>query len=246
MVRSRLGLKVLGLCALALGLMAFVTSAAQAEVNARWKVAGVDVTGATEVATEIKSIEGNTASLLFTTKGGTKVTILCTDAKFDEGGKLIKEGGLSLGRILFKGCVTLLNGTLSSACKPKGGGAPVGEVLTEKGKGLIVLDVVGGVTEEYVKITPDSGTLFSTLQLGAECSIGETVKVEAKAAGEGLWIKDAATETKTSKELFLTESTTHLIVEALQGLIALGQPATIDGSAIIGLTGGAAFSGRPG
>src|SRR4051794_28891164 len=102
MVRSRLGLKVLGLCALALGLMAFAASAAQAEVNARWKVAGVDVTGATEFQTEIKEIESKTASLLFTTKGGTKVTILCTDAKFDGGGKLIKEGGVSLGRVEFK------------------------------------------------------------------------------------------------------------------------------------------------
>jgi hypothetical protein len=246
-VRSRLGLKVLGLCALALGLMAFVASAAQAEMNARWKVAGSEITGANFAHPVIREIEGKTGSLLFTTKGGTKVTILCTTAEIDEGFLLIKEGGVALGRILFKGCVTLLNGLLSSACKPKGGGAPIGEILSEKGKGLIVLDEVAGVDEDYVKITPDEGTLFSKLELGKECSIGEVVKVETKAAGEGFWLRDCPTGTKTSKEQFLTEAVIHLIEESLHGLIALGQPATIDGSANVQLNGGAtSWSGKPG
>ena len=83
MVRSRLGLKVLGLCALALGLMAFVASAAQAEKTAHWNVAGKSVTGAEEFQLEIKELEGNTATLEFTTAGGTTlVKILCTSAKF--------------------------------------------------------------------------------------------------------------------------------------------------------------------
>jgi len=247
MVRSRLGLKVLGLCALALGLMAFVTSAAQAELAARWKVAGVEVTGATEVQTEIKEIENKTATLLFTTAGGTKVSILCTAAKFDEGGKLIKEGGLSLGRILFTGCVTLLNGASSPPCTPKTSGKALGEILTLKGKGLAVLDKVtleGGVvdTEDYVKITPDEGKLFAKLEMGPECSIGEFVNVEAKSLGEGLWIKDCKGNTG-----YKTEAATHLIEESLHGLIALGQPATIDGSAVVQLVGGTTlWSGVPG
>ena len=114
MVRSRLGLKVLGLCALALGLMAFVTSVAQAEVTRTGKSQETAVTGTEEKPLEIKEIENKTGTLEFTTKGGTLVKILCTAAKFDEGGKLIKEGGISLGRILVHG---VLRPELNSATR---------------------------------------------------------------------------------------------------------------------------------
>lgn len=242
MIRSRLGLKVLGLCALALGLMAFVASAAQAELTAHWNVAGSPVTGANSFQLEIREIENSTATLLFTTKGGTKVGILCQKAKFDEGGKLIKEGTLSLGRVLFEKCVVFLNEKLSSACEAHTTGQAVGNVLTEKATGLIVLDVVGGQTEDYVKITPDSGTLLAPIEMGPECAIGTLVKVEGI-----LWIKDCPTGNKTSTERFLTEDVSHLIEESLHGMTALGQPATIDGSAFVQLPGGTTnFSGTPG
>jgi len=251
-VRSRLGLKVLGLCAFALGLMAFVAGAAQAETTSHWNVAGKSVTETESFQTEIKELEGNTATLLFTTKSGTKVSILCKTAKFDEGGALVKEGGLSLGRILFTGCVTLLNGVLSPPCIPKTTGKAAGEILSEKAKGLIVLDEVEKVKQDYVQITPDTGTLFAKLETGVECSIGEVVKVEAKSAAEGgggLWIKDCkgnGTAGPPPTAGFTTEAATHLIEESLHGLLALGQPATIDGSAVIALTSGALFSGTPG
>jgi hypothetical protein len=242
MVRSKLGLKALGLCALVLGLMAFASSAAQAESGAHWNVAGTAVTGATAVQTEIKELEGNSATLLFTTKSGTKVGILCTTAKFDGGGALIKEGGVSLGRVEFKGCVTFLNGEPSLPCKPKTAGKALGEILSERGTGLIVLDA----GEDYVKITPENAKgetakLFARLEMGLECSIGEIVNVEAKELGQGLWIKDCLGNTGFTKE-----ATTHLIEESLHQLIALGQPATIDGSAVIGLETGQLFSGTPG
>jgi hypothetical protein len=258
MVRSRLGLKVLGLCALALGLMAFIASAAQAEATSHWNVAKKSVTGAEEFQLEIKELEGGTANLAFTTKSGTKVKILCTVAKFDEGGKLIKEGGLSLGRILFTNCVTLLNGALSPPCKPKTTGKALGEILSERGKGLITLDEVGGVKQDYVKIVPEdkegkASTLFAPIEMGEECAIGTLVKVEAKSAGEGLWIKDCGkinAETNACEESnagFTTEKPTHLIRESLEGLIALGQPAKIEGSAVVQLTGGLTnWSGTPG
>jgi hypothetical protein len=242
MVRSRLGLKVLGLCALALGLTAFVTSAAQAEVNSRWKVAGAEVTGTQEKPLEIVSIENKTATLEFTTKGGSLVKILCTEAKFDEGGALIKEGGLSLGRILFTGCSVELNKEAAPGCKAHSTGQAVGTVLSEKGKGLMVLDVVGGVTENYVKITPDEGTTFAKIEMGEECAIGTLVKVEAKAGAEGgLWVKDCK-----GSESFKAEAATHLVEESLHGLLALGQPALIEGSAVVGLISGAIFGGTPG
>jgi hypothetical protein len=263
MIRSRLGLKVLGLCALALGLMAFVASAAQAEELAHWNIINakselvqVNETNKLFAQLEINKIENETATLLFTTAGGTKVGILCKTAKFDEGGLLQAHGGISLGRILFEGCVVLLNEKLSPGCQAHTTGQANGKILTEKGKGLIVLDVVGGVTEDYTKIVPDpvegkESLTFAKIEMGEECSIGELVEVKAKADGEGLWIKDCAAEGKTSKERFLEESKEHLIEESLHGLVALGQPATIDGSALVRLaiTGehnGLKWGGTPG
>ena len=241
MVRSRLGLKVLGLCALALGLMAFVAGAAQAESASHWNVAGKSVTGSEEFQGEIKEIENKSATLEFTTLGGTLVKILCTAAKFTEGGKLVKEGGLSLGKISFTGCKVELNSKAAAACEAHSTGKPVGTIETLKGKGLITLDVVSGKSEDYTKITPDEGTTFAIIEMGEECAIGTKVEVKAKAAGEGLWIKDGGGNTG-----FTTSAATHLILEALKGLIALGQPAVIEGSAVVALTGGASWSGTPG
>ncbi len=232
MIRSRLGLKALFLSGLVLGLMAMSSSAAQAsEAAAKWLLDGVDI-GANRPQLVIKEIEGKTASLEFTTKGGTNVLILCTTAEFDEGGKLEPEGKLSLGRIKFKGCVTLLNEVVSAACKPAGGGtaAKSGEILSLKGKGEILLDE----TKERVKISPDEGTKFAVIELGATCAIGETVNVEGS-----LWIRDCNNQE-------LVDAIEHLIVEAtgasLEGLKALGQPAKILGSAWMIL--GAPFTGH--
>jgi hypothetical protein len=102
MNRSRLGLKALGLCVLAVGVMAIgFAGVAQAEETGgtwTWSNAGKTGTfGSTLEASPIIALENNTASLLFTTGGGTKVTFLCTGAAFDEGGQL--AGG---GEILFR------------------------------------------------------------------------------------------------------------------------------------------------
>jgi hypothetical protein len=247
MLRSRLGLKVLGLWAVGLGAMAIGAGGAGAETNSRWNVAGKSVTGTESFQTEIKEIENNTGQLLFTTKSGTKVAILCTTMKFTAvSGRLIKEGSISLGRVLFDLCLTKLNGVTSAACKPRSWGALSGSILTEAFNGLIILDEVNGVKQDYVKITPENSAsltskLFTKIELGAECAIGEFVNVEAKSLGEGLWIKDCKGNTS-----FTSEAETHLIEESLNGLIALGQPATIDGSAIVWLTGGVLWSGTPG
>jgi hypothetical protein len=259
MARSRL--KALGLCALVLGLMAFASSAAQAETGAHWNIikanselVQVNETNKLFAQVEIREIENNTATLLFTTKAGTKVGILCTTAKFDEGGLLQASGGVSLGRMLFTGCIVFLNGVRVEACEAHTTGKAKGEILTLKIKGLIVLDVVGGVTQDYVKFTPDEGNAFAHIELGVECAIGELVLVEAKSAGEGFWIKDCGKVSGTgaceeSNKSFLEEKPEHLITESLHGLIALGQPATIDGSAFVRLSGEHAllqWGGTPG
>lgn len=229
MVRSRFGLKALVLSGLLLGLMAFSASAAQAEVGAKWFVVNSGGTNV-EVTTaglspqlEIKELEEKTATLLFTTKGGTKVAILCTAAAFDEGGKLISEGGVSLGRVLFSGCSVKLNGVAAPACQAHSVGKATGEILTLKAKGLLVLDKETSTTSKLVKLVPDEGTSFAVILMGEECSIGEEVPV----TGE-LWLKDPSVSTAAVE---------HLISEGLKKLVALGVEATIDGSALVKLSG---------
>ncbi len=241
MLRSRLRLKVLGLCTIVLGLIAVFASAAQAEATAHWNVGGKAVTGSEEIQSEIKELENKTATLEFTTVGGTLSKILCTDAKITEGGKLIKEGGVSSGRTRFTGCKMELNNKPTSSCAPHSAGQPVGTIETLKAKGLITLDVVSGKAEDYVKVVPIEGTTFVIGELGEECAIGEKIEVKVKSAGEGLWIKDCKGNTG-----FTTEATTHLTEESLHTLIALGQPVKIEGSLITGSTSGMSASGTPG
>ncbi len=231
MIRSRLGLKLLALGGLVLGLMAFAASA-HAEIGAKWRVNGSDV-GSLEPKLLIKELENKSASLAFTTKGGTKVLILCTAAEFDEGGKLIGNGTISLGKVKFTGCKVLLNEVAAANCEAHSPGQPNGTILSEKSEGLIVLDTTTGVTNDLVKIKPDSGLVFAVIELGAKCSVAESVNVEVKAVGEGLWIRDCKGNTS-----FLTEAASHLIEEALEGLKALGVAAKIIGSAIVELEGG--------
>jgi hypothetical protein len=267
MVRSRLGLKILGLCALALGLMAFASSAAQAEVGAFWSIKrlapnegelfkipnGPGGVVNLQPLLEINGLENKTGTLEFKTAGGTLVKILCTDAKFDEGGNLLAQGAISLGRVHFTGCKVELNSAPAPACQAHSPGKAAGEILSEKGKGLIVLDVVNTVTQDYVKIIPEkvnakgeteTSKLFAKIEMGEECAIGTLVNVEAKSLGEGLWIEDCL-----GSASFLEEKVEHLIKESLKGLIALGQPAVIEGSAFVRLGPGHAgqkWGGTPG
>jgi hypothetical protein len=225
MIRSRLGLKALVLSGLVLGLMAFAAAGAQAEGN--FKVNGANIAGALLPSIQVSSVENKTASLLFTLKSGTKVEILCTEIRLLDGlttndAKLGIEGKVDLGRVHFKECLTKLNGTTSANCKPFTG-ANSGLILTEPGKGLLRLHE----GQPVIEITPDTGTTFVTISLGEFCAIGSEVPV----AGV-LFLKDC-------KNLGATEATEHLIEElpALTKLTALGQPATLDGSAIVKLTG---------
>jgi hypothetical protein len=225
--------KGLGLCALVLGLMAFGGGVAQAETGAKWQVKGADV-GSLSPQLVIREFENETAILSFKTVGGTEVEILCKKAEIDEGGKLIANGGISLGRILFKGCVTLLNKVLSTKCKPKTAGKALGEILTEKFTGLIVLDV----GNDLVKLTPDVGTKFAEIELGETCAPAESLPV----TGE-LFLKDCK-----GNASFTAEAATHLVEEGLSKLIALGQPAKLIGSAILefgGVHAGLLWSGKP-
>jgi hypothetical protein len=104
---------------------------------------------------------------------------------------------------------------------------------------------------------PDEGSTFAKIEMGEFCAIGTLVKVEAKSAGEGLWLKDCGKvnektgECEESNNGFLEEKPEHLITESLHGLIALNVPATIDGSAWVRLANpgehaGLSWGGTPG
>ncbi len=234
MIKSRFSLKALGLCALVLGLMAFTTSAAQAEPGATWtiiKASGLLLpipNGVEDLLPQAQStLENSTGSLLFTTKGGTKVEILCTAVELVEGGKLIAEGGLSLGRARFTGCITKLNSVLSKNCEPHTG-ASKGVIETLKATGLLVLHELkpSGVKDLLLKLSPDLLLHFANIELSELCAIGEKVPVEGH-----LYLKDCLNDLSTH----LVE---HLFEEGpLTSLTALGQPATIDGSILVRLVG---------
>jgi hypothetical protein len=229
MHRSRTGFRVVGLCLMAaLSLMAFA-AAAQAETGANWRVKGVNVNGTLLPEVQVKEIENKTASLLLTTKGGTKVEFLCTTAVLN-GAKLTTSGGVTEGSVEFTNCLTKLNGEVSAPCKPGNG---TGIIKTKQGKGLLIL--VGGVPVTSIK--PVSGEVLTVIELGTKCSIAESVEVKGV-----LNLKDCQNATST-------ELTDHLIEEGPgTSLTALGVKATLDGSALVHLVGahaGLLWSGLP-
>jgi len=273
-VKSRLGLKVLGLSALVLGLMAFASSAAQAEVNAKWAILKANgelitispVDGlkgrGDELLPEvnIKEIEvlagtGVKEAILLTKVAGVETAILCTAAELKDAAgtgrpKLLLEGTI-LGKVTFTGCITKLKGVTSAPCKPHAPAAsPEGTITTELAKGLIVLhELVGGVKHTVFLIKPDSGETFVTLTLGKagvenECVIGEKLPISGK-----LTLEDCNNK-------FQVEEVEHLIKEfaALTDLWVLNKTAehkaTIDGSAWAKLVGagheGLKWAGLPG
>lgn len=241
MIRSRLGLKALVLSGFVLGLMALGAAGAQAEPNSKWLVSGVDVAD-TLPQLVIKQVENNSAVLEFKTKAGTEVEILCTDGEFDTGGKLAAEGGITLGTIVFTGCLVNLNKVFAKNCKPHSSGKPDGEILTAAGKGLLLLDkLASGALTDLTIIKPDVGKVFVIIEMGELCAIGEKVNVETATEADGLWLKDIGGNTGA-----LESKAVHLIVEAdspLHKLLALGQPALILGSAEVELGSGLPWKG---
>jgi hypothetical protein len=238
----RLRFKAFGLCALVLGLMAFAASAAQAEPEARWMVAGANIEGATEVPIaeeleieKLEDIKNPGKHLVLLTKIlGILTHILCTTAKLINA-KLIKEGGVSAGgKVQFGGCGTFLeeSSTASAPCLPKTAG--VNDIIeTNKGKGLLKL--FGGVGETL--IMPEEGETLAIVESSAECAVGQKIKMTGH-----IVIKDC----KNIK----TEEVGHLIeVDNVNSTLkASGQKAEIHGSAIVKLAGsglGKLWSGLP-
>jgi hypothetical protein len=222
MVRSRLGLKALGLCALVFGLMAIGASGAQASEWYHLKEGKLLAIGDL-LPTLLAELDSAKGTLLFKTGGGTLVHIACTGAELING--KLKEGGkTTAGKAKFTGCEAYLNGsaTASTACVPETKGT---KLIIESAEGLVLIALHSGTTTALVE--PETGTTLTTIELGEECSIGETVPVTGH-----LTVEDCQNE-------FTVHKTVHLVQEhaTLHNLLALGQPATLDGSANVFLGG---------
>jgi hypothetical protein len=199
MIRSRLGLKALGMCALVLGLMAVWAGAAQAEnTGGSWtyETGGVLKTfeGALaepEITGEIeKDASGNPIPLVLHSEAleGTKVLYECKSFTVAAGSKL-KPNGVVLGKLLFHECKTFLNGVESKPCEPKAGGSP-GLIVTGLIKAQMLLHKLAGGTIDKILIAEgetEAGVLtqhFAFIESSASCSLGIKALVGGKFAIE--------------------------------------------------------------
>jgi len=246
MIRSRLGLKALGLCALVVGVMSMSAGAAQAQPNSKWFFNGAQLAEA--LKPELQATLENSMGSLLTVLGGKNIHILCTALKlvgatiFNT--KELKEGGQTLGKIDFSGCkffeLVVAGGATKEipACEPIAEGVK-GLIVSNFVKGLIELhEPSAGVKEGFVKFTPDPpATLFTTISLGEECAFGSELRISGSVG-----LKDCNKE-------FTVEKVTHLVEPVLQALIVNGgASATLDGSANVSLAGahvGKTWSGKP-
>ena len=234
MIRSRLGLKALGMCALVLGLMAVWAGAAQAEeTGGSWTYipAGGGTLQTFSGTLHEPSINGaleETATLHSEVLEGTKVLYHCTAVSV-VGGKL-QLGGDVAGTLVFSGCTTLLNGVISAPCKPKAGGTEEGVIKTVAILALMLLHKLaeGGVKDKILIAHPASGTNFAFVESSATCAIGQKVAVGGLFA-----IQDAAPSTHAVNHLikeFLPLTDLYLISKTAE------HKAEILGSAIAFLT----------
>jgi hypothetical protein len=232
--------RLLGLLALALGLMAFSATAARAEPGSFWKVNGSSISST--LLPEIQaSLENNDGTLL-TVVGTNKIEILCESLKYV--GAHLEAGGKASGKIHFAGCVTKKEGVIQTACKPHSPGAAEGLIETNALKGLIVLhEEAGGKKIPLLELTPAAGEIFVVLKMGketrSECAIGAEFNITGKE-----FLKDCQGEGEVEK-------VTHLAEEGPLSKLLFGvNPATLDGSANNFLVGaaheGLKFSGIPG
>jgi hypothetical protein len=230
MIRSRLGLRAIGLCLAIAGLMAVGAGSAQAEVGSFWLVSGLKVT---TLLPELTGALENNHGVILAEIGGTGIHILCTALAFVAGNHLLAEGGW-LGKVRLSGCIVRLLKVLNSAASlvTLGPCAPPGGIIeTTTLKGLIRLHKLADGTLHPIKVVePNVGTLFASFVTSEECAFGEKIEFGGKLA-----FKDC-------KNAFLTDQVEHLF-EEFAPLTALylnnnvNNKATLHGSVNVKLAG---------
>jgi hypothetical protein len=183
MIRSRLGLKALGMCALVLGMMAVWAGAAQAEnTGGSWtyREKGTETLKTFEGALaepEIGARVDVTGVLHAEALEGTKVLYECKAFETTTGSKL-KANGVALGKLTFRECLTFLNGVHSEPCKPK-----EGKITTGLIKAQMLLHKLAGGTIDKILVAEgetEAGVLtkhFAFIESTATCSLGIKVLV---------------------------------------------------------------------
>jgi hypothetical protein len=194
MIRSRLGLKALGMCALVLGLMAVWAGAAQAEEpGGTWTYLEIvkekNEKGETIELKILKTFEGalaepeiggevDTVGVLHSEAlEGSSILYECKKFSTVAGSKL-KANGVALGKLLFSECEAFIKGKLEKACEPK-----EGKVTTNLIKAQMLLHKLADGTKDKILIAePDETTQFAFIESTASCALGIKVPVGGKFA----------------------------------------------------------------
>jgi hypothetical protein len=194
MHRSKLGL--LSLCALALGLMAFASSAQAAE----WLILNSknEVKTAFQLPASLEAALENNMGTLLTQIAGISVSLLCTGVNFSN--LLLQSGGgLSAGlTTTFTGCTI----AAPSGCQVKSKGGTIGTVVSTKLKGK-------AESSGEVKVEPETagGAIFELIFSGATCTLPTEVTEPIKGV---IWWKDCEKRVTEHLEKHLwEESTAH-------------------------------------
>lgn len=194
MLRSKPGL--LGLCMMALSLMAIAANSASAAVE--WLIldkSGTALNASALPAEIVGELENNDGTLL-TKLIGLEISVLCTSAtltgtKLEGGGKLTNGG-----KVTFGGCTV----PTPTGCTVSSVGAATGTIQSLAGKGQLQ-------TNGETLIEPSTGITFAELVFaGATCplptGVGEPINGK-------LWIKDCEKQAAT-------HLVKHLISESLE------------------------------
>jgi hypothetical protein len=199
MIRTKLGFKVLGLCALVFALMGLASSGAQAAATLVLEGSTVVEKGEVVLTTDVPGVlhsKISGSSVLFECP-----TISAVNANVLAGGtigKETKEGKPVGASVKFSGCKTKLNGAEAAACEPNAGGTQPGVIVTSSGHAALVLNAS---KEELTQVLPDSGETFANIEMSKLCAIGTKVPVIGK-----LFLKDC-------ENAFLIHQLKHLVEE---------------------------------
>ena len=209
MSRSKLGL--LGLCVIALSLMAFSVSSASA---AEWLIltkGGIVKTAKELNVSFVGEVEPKTDISLLFHAFGIHISILCTTLTF-KNAKLVGGGGISSGlKVTYSGCTVVeeSSGETFAGCTVSNPGGTTGTIEGIEGKGQLQSN--GEILIESNKtVTEGTKTVGVLAELkfgGSECPLTSLGTTPIKGV---LWIKDCEGKLTTHlvKHLIL-ESTSH-------------------------------------
>lgn len=243
---KRAGLKLFGLCVLALGLVAFSASAAQAEGTWMYKGTNLKSTALNkEVVGKLVTPGGVT---LLTNYAALLVNIFCTELELINM-KLEPEGKVSEnsknGKIYFRGCsITIAEkgGKIWYVCTPVNG-TESGVILSEEMYALLTLHTLeNGTKDDIIVFTPKEGERLAFIQIGKTCAIGQGLLVLGQLA-----LKDSGGNVGLEEE-----KATHVFEEfapltnlSVEYEISKAFKATLDGKVEVKLLTGEVWNGLP-